>query len=116
MHRPAAIDRSLAMNQTLKHLVLTASTLVAIASPLSATQAQTGYDYLFWPFFTATPAPARIQVPVPVAAPAAPIAVPRHVQTEYVHEETEVRYARAPEIARPAYIFNPQAIMLGVGY
>jgi hypothetical protein len=98
----------------IKRLTLTAAACAAIAIPLSAAQAQTGYDYLFWPLFTATPAPARIQAPAPIPAP---LAAPRHAQTDYIHNTAaEISYARAPEIARPAFVLNPQSVMIGVGY
>ncbi len=106
------------MAQSFKRVALTAAACVAIASPLGAAQAQSGYEYLFWPLFNATPAltPAQFRTQTPASAPALPPAsAARHTPPDYIHETAEVRYAPSGPIGRPAY-GGPQSVILGVGY
>ncbi|WP_152428268.1 hypothetical protein [Methyloferula stellata] len=102
------------MAHSLKRMALTAMALTAILSQLGAAQAQTGYSYLFWPYFTAAPAPSQVRVPAQQAA-AQPSAAPRRVPQDFIHETAEIRYAPSPEIGRPAY-GSSQSVILGVGY
>jgi hypothetical protein len=103
------------MAHSLKRIALTAMTLTAILSQLAVAHAQTGYSYLFWPYFTAAPAPSQVRVPSQPQAAAQPIAAPRHVPQDFIHETAEIRYAPSPEIGRPAY-GSSQSVILGVGY
>lgn len=105
------------MTHSLKRIVLTAMALTAIVSPLGAAQAQTGYSYLFWPYFTAAPAPSQVRIPSQAqAAPAVtPIAASRRAPQDFIHETAEIRYAPSPDLGRPAY-GSSQSVILGVGY
>jgi hypothetical protein len=103
------------MTHSLKRIALTAIALTAIGGPLGAAQAQTGYSYLFWPYFTAAPAPSQVHVPSQSQAAAQPIAAPRHAPQDFIHETAEIRYAPSPDMGRPAY-GSSQSVILGVGY
>jgi hypothetical protein len=106
------------MTQSLKTIALAATALAAISSPLATAQAQNGYDYLFWPLFTAWPAPKPVPGPAPVAAPIpAPIATPRRAQIERPRE-TEVRYAREADHVRQLFPSgnSPHDFVIGIGF
>jgi hypothetical protein len=123
------------MAQSPKCIALTAAAFMTVVSPFGAAQAQSGYDYVFWPLCNAMPAPAAsvqppptqaqalIPPPYPAPAPApypvpasVPVSGPRHGLPDLIPETTEVRYA-APggTIGRPAY-GSPQSVIIGVGY
>jgi hypothetical protein len=95
--------------KSLKTIALAATAFAAISSPLGTAQAQSGYDYLFWPLFSAWPAPAPIPSPTPLAVPA-----PRHVQVE-APRETQIRYAHEAEVPRQAYSRGSD-FMIGIGF
>ncbi len=105
------------MTHSLKWVALTAIALTGISGSLGAAQAQTGYSYLFWPYFTAAPAPSQVRIPAQAqTAPAVtPVAASRRVPQDFIHETAEIRYAPSPEIGRPAY-GSSQSVILGVGY
>jgi hypothetical protein len=91
--------------------MLAATAFIAIGSPLAGAQAENGYDYVIWPYFPA--APAQVQMPVPSARTVLPVAAPRHSQTAFIHETTDVGFAPSLDLGRRVYV-SPQ--MLGVGY
>ncbi len=99
------------MSKNLKTIALAAAAFAAMSIPFATAQAQSGYDYLFWPLFSAWPAPRPIPAPSP-----APLAVPapRHAQVE-APRETQIRYAREAEVPRQAYSRGSD-FMIGIGF
>jgi hypothetical protein len=106
------------MAHILKRITLAAA-LVAMAGPFGTAQAQTGYEYLFWPYFTAFPAPPQVHVqaaaPASAPAPTPAVAAPRHAPSELIRETVEVGYTRPAELGHPAY-GSPHSVILGVGF
>ncbi len=94
------------MRHSVKMAALAAAAFIGTLGSMGGAQAESGYDYVFWPFFT--PLPVHNQAPV------------AHPQARAASHDAPIRYFREAEMARPVAISGcgscVQTFIVGVGY